>query len=189
MMLRRLPQWDYDLSQREIAAAGTALLQLDVRDGKLSPEECGLVLGEQARARLGTDVVGRARLDFMHGNPVLAAIDIDKSGELSEGERKQVASGLKMLDKNGDGNLTPDEIIPDLVRKHASIILSRIDNNGDDAISLSERMEAEADPLRTVVESADLNRDGFITRKELEDRLQLSLEVKSRLDHALRAIP
>ena len=50
--------------------------------------------------------------DFMRMDPILAALDADSDGEISAGEIAAAATTLKKLDKNGDGQLTEDEVRP-----------------------------------------------------------------------------
>jgi hypothetical protein len=51
--------------------------------------------------------------DILRINPVFAALDADKNGELSEQEIGNAVSVLKGLDKNGDGLVTVDELRPE----------------------------------------------------------------------------
>jgi hypothetical protein len=50
--------------------------------------------------------------DRRPGPPLVAALDLDKDGEISADEIAKASESLKKLDKNGDGKLTPDEIRP-----------------------------------------------------------------------------
>lgn len=50
--------------------------------------------------------------DRRFGPPLVAALDLDKDGEISADEIAKASESLKKLDKNGDGKLTPDEIRP-----------------------------------------------------------------------------
>jgi len=52
--------------------------------------------------------------DILRINPVFAALDADKNGELSEQEIGNAVSVLKGLDKNGDGLVTVDELRPEV---------------------------------------------------------------------------
>jgi hypothetical protein len=95
---------DHDniLSASEIARAPAALRKLDINhDGKLTADECG--------ARFLDD---RLRLRFMRFHPALAALDADHDGEISAIEIEHAARALLTLDKNGDGQLTLDELLP-----------------------------------------------------------------------------
>ena len=49
---------------------------------------------------------------FMRMFPVMAALDTDGNGEISESEIKGAVAALKKLDKNKDGKLTEDELRP-----------------------------------------------------------------------------
>ena len=105
---------DHDnvISAAEIANAPAALKKLDKNhDGKLTAEECGL----RVPARLAADsqFVTRSRLWFMRFHPVLAALDADHNGDISSREIKRAPAALVTLDKNGDGRLTIDELLPD----------------------------------------------------------------------------
>jgi len=176
---------DYKISSRELASAHSALRALDRdRDGALTPEECGHVLGPDARAQLAPDVTQRARLHFVHANPALAAVDGDGNGTLSASEIRSARSSLLTLDRNADRTLSPNEVIPDLVATQVSMILARLDTDGDDKLSMGERLDSEAEPLRNIIETADRNRDNITTRQELTDKLQLSEEVKKQLDRS-----
>ena len=44
--------------------------------------------------------------------PVTAALDTDRNGELSPEEIANASASLMKLDANGDGKLTPDELLP-----------------------------------------------------------------------------
>lgn len=50
---------------------------------------------------------------FMFRLPILAALDLDKNGELSAKEIEDAAKSLATLDKNEDGKITADELRPD----------------------------------------------------------------------------
>jgi hypothetical protein len=102
---------DNIISAAEISHAPAALRNLDKNhDGKLSAEECGARFGDAPRA--DSQFLTRARVEFMRFHPVLAALDADHSGEISRSEIKRAVSALVTLDKNGDGKLTEDELLP-----------------------------------------------------------------------------
>jgi hypothetical protein len=90
---------DNVISASEIANAPAALRTLDKNhDGKLTAEECGRRFGDTPF--------------FMRVHPVLAALDSDHDGEISSREIKRAAKALRTLDRNGDGRLTIDELLP-----------------------------------------------------------------------------
>ncbi len=178
---------DLIISPWEIAAAPAALRRLDKNhDGKLSAEECGFSLSADPEAVFDPEFVKHARLDFMRANPVLAALDANHDGEISEVEIVTSPAALKRLDKNGDGSLTPEEVLPDLVANQAALIFSRLDTNRDGKISGAELDSDEARPLRNLLESADRNHDGATTGEELIKELRLRQAQRRQFENATR---
>ena len=101
---------DLTLSPWEISNAPAALRKLDMNhDGKLMPEECGLHIDPDSVALV---LLAQLRQRFMSLHPVLAALDTDYDGEISAWEMEHAAQSLKKLDRNHDGYLTADELIP-----------------------------------------------------------------------------
>jgi Ca2+-binding EF-hand superfamily protein len=160
---------DHIISAGEIANAPVALCSLDHNhDGKLSPEECGQNLTDfPANAQFRN----RAHLEFMHFHPVLAVLDVDHDGEVSASEIQNAAAALKTLDKNGDGKLTQDELLPDPVA-NAVFCVKRLDANGDGKISKEERTGEHGSRYRELLDAADQNQDGFVTREELTNEIR-----------------
>jgi hypothetical protein len=90
---------DLVLSADEIANAPAALRSLDRNhDGVLQESEC-------VRPRPDLEA------DPMHSSPVLAALDLDHDGILSAKEISRAAASLKVLDKDHNGRLTPEELL------------------------------------------------------------------------------
>jgi Ca2+-binding EF-hand superfamily protein len=58
----------------------------------------------------GRDGARGDRQSFMRIDPILAALDTDSDGEISAAEIAAAPEALKKLDKNGDGQLTADEV-------------------------------------------------------------------------------
>jgi Ca2+-binding EF-hand superfamily protein len=176
---------DLEISSWEMFTAPAALRRLDLdHDGKLSPEECGFFLG--GSEQLPADMVARARLTFMRENPVLAALDTNHDGEISAEEIANSAAALKKLDQNGDRRLTPDELIPDQLGAQSAMIIMQLDANRDGYLSRAE-WENESGELRELLESADRDHDGVVTRRELNDELRLRREGKRVLEGAQRS--
>jgi hypothetical protein len=114
----------------ELANAGTALLKKDANgDGQLTMEELrptppegagedrGPRPGRPPGAGEGQRPEGRGVRPEREGQrppapPVIAVLDADKDGVLSQGELTGAAAALATLDKDGDGQLTPQELRP-----------------------------------------------------------------------------
>ena len=64
------------------------------------------------RFHRASELLKRYRRDFMRENPVLAALDTDRDGEISAAEIANSAAALKSLNINNDGRLTPYELLP-----------------------------------------------------------------------------
>jgi Ca2+-binding EF-hand superfamily protein len=171
---------DHDgvISAAEIANAPASLRSLDQNhDGTLSPGECGQAFADnpaksaRIEAKLDPQFLKRARLDFMRSHPVLAALDADHNGEISASEIQNAPAALKGLDKNGDGRLTQDEILPDPVVFAVAVIM-RLDENGDGQISKDERSTELAGRYRDFLDAADQNKDGVVTEEEVTNELR-----------------
>jgi hypothetical protein len=101
---------DLTLSPREIRNAPAALRKLDISYGaKLKPEECGLRIDPNS---VSPPLLAQLRHRFMSYHPVLAALDADHDGEISSWEIEHAAASLMKLDRNHDGYLSADELIP-----------------------------------------------------------------------------
>jgi hypothetical protein len=112
---------DFVISPREIIAAPAALRRLDLNhDGKLSPEECGFSLGLRSQGAPDPEFVREAQKIFMRTHPVLAALDADHDGEISAEEIRDSSQYLRTLDSNGDGFLTPNEVMPEHAASQAA---------------------------------------------------------------------
>lgn len=173
---------DRIISAWEVVTAASPLRRLDRNgDGELDAEECGFVLDR------GVDpiVTDRARVEFMQLNPVLRALDTDGNGRISLKEIEGASIALRGLDKNGDGSLSPAEVLPERVDRRVAMILSRLDKDRDRRLSAQERVNEEAGPLRSLLESADRNGDGIVTAAELTIELQLRDE-KKRIEEAAK---
>lgn len=134
---------------------------------------------------------GGGAAGFLRMMPVMAALDADEDGEISESEIKNAVAVLKKLDKNGDGKLSGDEIRPSFGRgpgqgrgpeqsgagnesrrpgggfdrsEFVNRIFEQNDKDKDGKLSASEIPERMA----RGVERIDTNKDGIIEKSELE---------------------
>jgi Ca2+-binding EF-hand superfamily protein len=97
---------DLVLSMDEIDNAPQVLPSLDRnQDGVLEVSECGWPRFRTVYEQLPGEE------DVMKSNPVLAALDVDRDGRISAKEIKYSASTLKLLDRDHNGRLTPDEVL------------------------------------------------------------------------------
>ena len=103
------------MSEAEMAQAASQLLKLDKnQDGQLTAEELclgGLGRGGQ-ECPWGGQGQGRGACANGQKSVLLVLLDADKDGILSAAEINGAPAMLKALDKNGDGQVTPDEIRP-----------------------------------------------------------------------------
>lgn len=106
---------DKVLSAEEIQAAATALAKFDRNhDGKITLEELRMPPpkgGNPPKDPKGPPP-GKPPGE-PHVPPLIAALDADHNGTISAAELADAPESLKTLDKNGDGELTPEEIHPD----------------------------------------------------------------------------
>lgn len=79
-------------------------------DGVLTREE--LLQGATRQAQAAGRREGPTGGGMMRSDPVFAALDANQDGEISQSEWKVAAKALAKLDRNGDGQLTADEIRP-----------------------------------------------------------------------------
>lgn len=121
---------------------------------------------------------GGARGMMMRGGPVMQALDSDKDGELSAAEIAAAAAALKTLDKNSDGKLSAEELRPNLGEggpggaradgnSEAIARFMANDKNHDGKLSAEELPER----MKGIMARADADKDGFITKAELEQAL------------------
>ena len=102
-----------------------------------------------------------ARL-FERLNPVIEVLDADDDGVLSASEIAGAPAALRTLDRNRDGRLTEDELLPSAGR--------------------SGRKEPNVDELLNMLMSFDRNGDGKLSRDEVPERMQ-GLFARGDADH------
>ncbi|HEX3797245.1 MAG TPA: EF-hand domain-containing protein [Verrucomicrobiae bacterium] len=110
--------------------------------------------------------------------PIIMALDVNHDGVISADEIANAPAALKTLDKNGDGQLTKDEYMPqrpnrnggpdvpppgdDNHKRPLPPIVAALDTNGDGIISADEIANAATSLLKL-----DKNGDGKLTMDEL----------------------
>jgi hypothetical protein len=124
-IIRVLNKLDADqdrvISQWEIVTSAGPLRRLDMDgDGALNALECGFSFGLRPVPRVSPAFEARARGDFMRAHPVLVALDADHDGQISAHEITKSSVALRGLDKNGDGSLSPAEVLPKAQREAAA---------------------------------------------------------------------
>lgn len=72
----------------------------------------GLAAAQQMRRPDARTARGRTDFPLPPPSPVLDALDADKDGVISAAEREKAVAALAKLDRNNDGDLTPDELQP-----------------------------------------------------------------------------
>lgn len=151
----------------------------------------GLALMAQPPEGFGGGPGGRQGGGFMRFNPIFQALDTDGDGELSKKEIKNAAKALWKLDKNGDGQITADEVRPNFPQggpgefrrgpqggerrgpegggpggndpEELVRTLMAFDKNGDGKLSKDELPER----MQGMLERGDANHDGFLTPDEI----------------------
>jgi hypothetical protein len=103
---------DGEISEDEIDAASDKLAELDRNDdGKITRDEIRPPRGEGDRPPRDGEPKGPPP-NGRQVPPLIGALDADKDGKISAEEMENAPEALKELDKNGDGELTPDEFGP-----------------------------------------------------------------------------
>lgn len=108
---------DKELSAEEIKAAADALGKFDKNhDGKITLNELRMPPPNGGRPPKEPKDPKNPPPDKPAGKPpvppLIAALDTDRNGTISADEMTAAPESLKTLDKNGDGELTPEELHP-----------------------------------------------------------------------------
>lgn len=106
---------DHDgvISAGEIASAASSLRLLDTNaDGVISAEELHPPRPADAPTRAGQTPPAADGDRPRPPSPLMHALDTDRDGALSAAEIANAPASLRALDKNGDGQLTGDELRP-----------------------------------------------------------------------------
>jgi len=84
----------------------------------LTPEECGLHVDPNS---MSPALLAQLRQRFMSFHPVLVVLHAGHDSEISSWEIEHAAASLKKLDRNHNGYLTADELIPIEMAVHAGL--------------------------------------------------------------------
>jgi Ca2+-binding EF-hand superfamily protein len=145
------------------------------RDGVLAGDEIrNFAAGMMPKPPDGK-VVKRARLTFMRTDRVLAALDLNHDGEISASEIRNAEASLKTLDRDYDGYLRLDEVVPSPVDQEAAWLF-RLDEDFDGRISHEEAQKPIGKTAQGLLEAADRNGDGFVTWDELVYEIRLRVD-------------
>lgn len=130
-------------------------------DGRLTADELRAYAKTQSQPQ-GRSMRGGqpTRMD-----PVLNALDADHDGVISAAEIANASAALLTLDKNGDGQLAPDELRPrqPTAADRVDHLLDEWDTNKDGKLSKEEM----PDRMQAQFEAIDTNHDGFADKAEL----------------------
>jgi Ca2+-binding EF-hand superfamily protein len=140
-------------------------------DGKLTPAEIASMSARQGMPNGLAPGKGRAG-GLFRMDPLLNALDLDHDGVISAAEIAAASKSLLVLDKNGDGEITPDEmkIRQQTPEERADHMLEEWDTNKDGRISKAEAPERMAG---AAFDAADKNHDGFLDRDELVEMFRV----------------
>ena len=145
--------------------------------------------GSRGRGRFGEDGPGQRRGEFgpggpgggrRGGNPLMAALDTDQDGKLSEDEINNASASLRKLDRNEDGVVDAREIQPRGGRRGQGEEGRR--RQGD--FGRSERGRPGGpegmDPVQMtdrIMQRFDANQDDKLSGKEIPERMSRAMNI------------
>jgi len=112
---------------------------------------------------------GPGQGNFLSRLPITKVLDKNGDGELSAEEIAGASAALITLDKNGDGKLSGEEIRPvrqprgESPQQAAHQFLENFDKNKDGKVTADEL----PDRMKPILERQDSNKDGALTEEEL----------------------
>lgn len=110
----------------------------------------------------------------------MTLLDVDADGQLDAAEIEAAPARLRLADENADGTLSRDEILAQRAPRGGRILFDPVafikrvmghDRNGDGRTTAAELPEG----LKRLIPQADTkdtNRDGALSRLELEARMR-----------------
>ncbi len=99
--------------------------------------------------------------------PVILALDVNHDGVIDSNEIANASEALKTLDKNGDGQLTMDELLPPRPQRHNNDGQTNDGDPGSGSPGDPGSSTRHHPPLPPVVVALDANHDGVIDASEL----------------------
>jgi Ca2+-binding EF-hand superfamily protein len=146
------------------------LLLLAAAAATLYAQDFGRGPGPGGRGGDGRGGEGRGRgpqQSYMRTSPILNALDTNHDNIISAEEINNAPASLLKLDKNGDGQLTPDELRPPSREPDPTdelvATLMAFDKNKDGKISRDE-LPAR---MQSMMDRGDTNHDGVLTVDEI----------------------
>src|SRR5712671_8180449 len=88
------------------------LVALGVSGWMLTAQDSGNTTPSEQGPPPGGPVPGAPRFHRLPPPPLFAALDANHDGVIDQTEIANASAALRTLDKNGDGKLTPDELMP-----------------------------------------------------------------------------
>jgi Ca2+-binding EF-hand superfamily protein len=107
-------------------------------------------------------------------SPIAAALDANQDNTISSAEIDNAPAALKTLDKNNDGHLRGDELMPAMMpgRGREGMGMPMGEGRGGNPDEPGETPATSPDELASMLMTFDKNKDGQLTKSELPERLQ-----------------
>ena len=149
------------------------------RDTGTRPQEGDRPREGGDRPREGREGMGRGgmgRGEFGQGRmmarlPIMMALDADQDGEISAKEIDSAVASLKKLDKNGDGKITMDEMMPNFEGMGPGGFGGPGGPGGGPG-GFGGGMAGNPQEIVTRLMEGDKDNDGYLSESELPERMR-----------------